>query len=145
MAAAGVSCKSSADGESGSKSHKTVAKSGENFGADSFIFGCVKIWPEIQLLQQVKINELRESHLEKYRVTLFFYFFTREAGIMAKPNQDIRDSVRSHGLCTYEVAATLNISTPLLFQWLQRDLSQEKRARILAAIHETAERKKIEA
>lgn len=64
---------------------------------------------------------------------------------MAKPNQGLRDRIRGAGICTYEVAAALDISTPLLYQWLQRDLSPEKLERIEGAIVMAAERKRSEA
>lgn len=63
---------------------------------------------------------------------------------MVKPNQDIRDAVKAAGIYMYSVAETMNVSTTLFCQWLQRDLSPEKRARIENAIAETVKRKRNE-
>lgn len=53
-------------------------------------------------------------------------------------NRDIKERIKAAGLHQYEVAHLLGIHETTLICWLRYELSEEKRARILAAIEEGA-------
>ena len=49
-------------------------------------------------------------------------------------NEDIKEAIRKKGLASYEIAAALGVTPTSFYHLLQKELPQEKRERILAAI-----------
>lgn len=49
-------------------------------------------------------------------------------------NTDIREAIDKKGLALYEVANALGIAPGTFAHWLQRELTQEQREKVLAAI-----------
>lgn len=62
---------------------------------------------------------------------------------MAK-NAEIRDLIRRNKLYVADVAERLNISNSCLYTWLSRELTDERRKRILTAIDEAAAKQERE-
>ena len=49
-------------------------------------------------------------------------------------NQDVKEAIRTKGLANYEVANAMGITPTTFAHWLQRELSQEQKERVFAAI-----------
>lgn len=55
-----------------------------------------------------------------------------------KANQDLRQLMTELGVFRYSVAEKCGVATSTLVAWLQRPLEENRRKRILEAIHEAA-------
>ncbi len=58
-------------------------------------------------------------------------------------NTDIREAIKKSGLNNYEVASALGIATTTFASWLQTELKQDRKERILNAIQDYKGKKGI--
>lgn len=62
-----------------------------------------------------------------------------------KRNEDIRSAARQKKIYLYEIADALGVSEPTFNRWLRKELSETKKADMLAAIEIIAEKRKEDA
>jgi len=55
---------------------------------------------------------------------------------MEKPNQDIRNYARSHGVPMWSVAQGLGIAESTIMKWLRLPLTEERKRQMIAIIDE---------
>lgn len=53
-----------------------------------------------------------------------------------KRNNDIRAAAKENGVYLYEIAENLDVSEPTFIRWLRKDLADDMKAKVLAAIEE---------
>ena len=63
---------------------------------------------------------------------------------MIKRNNDIRTKSRENRVCLYEIAEKMNVSEPTFNRWLRKDLSEELKHKVLAAIEQIREEHEAE-
>ena len=51
-------------------------------------------------------------------------------------NSDIRSAIKKHNLRQYQVAEKIGVSEFTFVRWLRRELSDERRAKVMKAIEE---------
>lgn len=56
-------------------------------------------------------------------------------------NSDIRDLAKQHSVKFWEIAELLNVSEATITRWLRKDLTENKKAKFIAAIEAISERK----
>ena len=54
----------------------------------------------------------------------------------SKPNTDIRAAIKKSKLCQYQVAEKIGISEFTFVRWLRKELTEERKRQIFAAIKE---------
>ena len=63
---------------------------------------------------------------------------------MIKHNNDIRTKARETGVYLYEIAEKMNVSEPTFNRWLRKELSEELKHKVLAAIEQIKEEHEAE-
>ena len=63
---------------------------------------------------------------------------------MIKHNNDIRTKARETGVYLYEIAEKMNVSEPTFNRWLRKELSEELKHKVLAAIEQIKEQHEAE-
>lgn len=59
-----------------------------------------------------------------------------------KKNVEIRTMAREKGVYLYEIADLLKVSEPTFNRWLRKELTEEKKGEVIAAIEQISEHKK---
>ena len=63
---------------------------------------------------------------------------------MIKHNNDIRTTARENRVYLYEIAEKLNVSEPTFNRWLRKELSEDLKQKVIAAIEQIREEHEAE-